>query len=173
MSAQGFDIRALGGVTDQLLPMLDRQVVLMQELVGLAQREQRHLIAFEAAGLAACVAEKRILAEAIEITGGSIRAVLAPAGATTVAALAEALPAPDREHVMERVVCLRSLGQSLDELHQMTLVQARRGVGFVRGYANLLRGADPATAPSSGGTYTAHGRARPEPISRPTVVRSL
>ena len=63
--------------------------------------------------------------------------------------------------------------KSLDELHQMTLVQARRGIGFVRGYANLLRGGDPAATPTSGGTYTAHGRSRPEPISRPTLVRSL
>ncbi len=169
MSAEGFDVSAL----DQLLPELDRQVGLMEELVALAQREQQHLIAFEAAALASCVAEKRIAAQAIEVTGQKIRAVLDPAGVASVAALADLLSPPDRDRVMERVVCLRSLGQSLDELHQMTLVQARRGIGFVRGYANLLRGGDPAATPTSGGTYTAHGRSRPEPISRPTLVRSL
>lgn len=153
---------------------LDRHVALTEELVRLAQQEQAHLITFEAARLAACVAEKRLTLEALEHTGRAIGEALAAAGgAPTAAALAERLSGPDREAIMERVVCLRALGQSLDELHRMTLVQAQRGVRFVRAYANTLRTTHAGAAAPETGLYGANGRTQREPLATGHVVRSV
>lgn len=160
---------------------LDDEVALMRELVDVCQREQAHVMALEGRELTVCVAEKLALSKRLQTHEGVCRQLMnevaadlgvTPGADLTVTSLALRVPEPERNALLERATCLRSLGSALRELQAMTTLLAARGTDVVRACLDGLSGLG-----TSGSalldTYTAHGRKRLEPITKRDLLTNV
>ncbi|MEZ4265432.1 MAG: flagellar export chaperone FlgN [Myxococcota bacterium] len=160
---------------------LDDEVALMRELVDACQREQAHVMAFEARELTACIGEKLALSKRLEaqevlcrrlMGDAALELGVTPGADLTVTSLALRMPEPARAELLERATCLRSLGGALRELQAMTTLLSSRGADVVRACLEGLSG-----SPMAGGafadTYTAHGRKRQDPITKRDLLTNV
>jgi flagellar biosynthesis/type III secretory pathway chaperone len=163
----------------ELIESLDQLKDVMGNLVEVAQREQRHLIAFEPEALQACNNERAELLETQEGLEGSIRALMEKARndlglesdeAPTLVKLAKQISGKTREIIEERCTCIEALAGTLQELHSMNAFHAERGLKTVRGYLHMLTGS---IRERRATTYTPKGRTRSDAEGLATVQSAL
>ncbi|MCB9728883.1 MAG: flagellar export chaperone FlgN [Deltaproteobacteria bacterium] len=160
---------------------LDEEIVLMRDLVEASQREQAHVLAFEAHELPACVEQKLALTRRLEAHEQVCRSAildaasalgLTPAADLTVTSLAMRVPEPARTSLLDRAGSLRSLAGALRELQAMTALMSARGADVLRAWLSSLTGGD-ARGLTPADTYTSHGRKRPDPITKRDLLTSV
>ena len=163
----------------ELIESLDQLKDVMGRLVEVAQREQKHLIAFEPDALQACNNERAELLELQANLELSVRALmnktrdelgLEKQDAPTLTRLAKAVSGKTRIAIEERCTCIEALAGTLRELHSMNAVHAERGLKTVRGYLRTLTGA---VEERRATTYTAKGRTRSNAEGLATVSNAL
>ncbi len=163
----------------ELIETLESLKHVMEDLVEVAQREQRHLIAFEPEALQSCNSERAELLDRQQELEVSIRAQMVRARnelgleeseAPTLRKLARTISGKTQETLEERCTCIEALAGTLRELHGMNALHAERGLKTVRGYLQVLTGA---VKRNRGTTYTAAGRRRSETDGLATVQGSL
>jgi flagellar biosynthesis/type III secretory pathway chaperone len=161
--------------------LLDSHITKLRELVDAAQREQQYLIAFEVQNLTLCTAQKRTLIAQLERSGLAIatelQSLMPSLGVQepkdfTLAKFALHLHEDMRHELGSRTECVKALIASLNELQNMTLLHAERGVRFTRAYVNLLRSTNSQISSSGPGLYTVHGETRREAITCSTISRN-
>ncbi len=162
-----------------LIQSLDHLKSILSDLVEVAQREQRHLIAFEPDAIQQCNAERAQLLEDQEVVEVRVRNSMELVRremkidgdkAPTLVKMADFLPIPMQKVLRERCACLQALAGTLRELHSMNALHAERGLRTVRGYMQMLAG----SAKDAGAqTYTARGRSRNENGGLATVHGAL
>ena len=163
----------------ELIETLDQLKDVMGQLVEVAQREQRHLIAFEPDALQACNNERAELLETQEELEGTIRALMTKArkelgldaeDAPTLVRLAKRISGKTRQMIEERCTCIEALAGTLQELHSMNALHAERGLKTVRGYLHMLTGS---IRERRATTYTAKGLTRSDAEGLATVQSAL
>ena len=151
----------------------------MGKLVEVAQREQRHLIAFEPEAIQACNNERAELLETQEYIEGQIRSNMNHTRkdlgidveeAPTLKKLARVISGKTREEIEARCTCVEALAGTLRELHAMNALHAERGLKTVRGYLRMLTGS---IKQRRGTTYTQKGRTRADGEGLATVQGAL
>ena len=163
----------------ELIESLDQLKDVMGRLVEVAQREQKHLIAFEPDALQACNNERAELLELQANLELSVRALMSKTReelgleqqeAPTLTRLAKVISGKTRMAIEERCTCIEALAGTLRELHSMNAVHAERGLKTVRGYLRTLTGAVEGRRAT---TYTAKGRTRSNAEGLATVSNAL
>jgi hypothetical protein len=153
-----------------LCARLDVHVELLDTLVGATQEQYKALLGFRTdgpeTGAALATINDRIqdLIAAVARHGSTTReaadAVAEAFGLPTdgfqhLSELAARLPAATQEPLIERLSCLRSLGEALRELSQINHLHARRGLQVVSAWRSAVTHGDTASK-----TYNARGRPR-------------